>query len=99
MSNLSYRQLVEIKNLRKQIHEVLDMLKQKELITVRIWPDNLDWMSAYLMKGERSDFIRNAINDAIDNIEQERQADAAANPTGKLATRRTFVKRYLENPL
>ena len=40
-------------------------MKTKELITVRIWPQNLDWMSDYLMRGERSDFIRNAINDAI----------------------------------
>lgn len=72
-------------------------MKTKELITVRIWPQNLDWMSSYLMRGERSDFIRNAINDAIDKIEQQRQMDGIRNAT--VENRRTFVKRYLENPL
>ncbi len=72
-------------------------MKTKELITVRIWPQNLDWMSSYLMRGERSDFIRNAINDAIENIEADRASDCKMQ--GTTQNRRTFVKRYLENPL
>lgn len=73
------------------------MRNQKELITVRIWPDNKDWMDQYLLKGERSDFIRNAIADAISNLETRRVQ--MAGPEGTPQNRRTFVKEYLENPL
>ena len=60
------------------------------LTSVRLWSDDYDWLSQYLIAGERSDFIRSAVSEAIERIELERAPGQRV---------RAIVRERLERPI
>lgn len=60
------------------------------LTSVRLWSEDYDWLNQYLIAGERSDFIRSAVHEAIEAVELER------SPGQRV---RAIVRERLEKPI
>lgn len=60
------------------------------LTSVRLWSEDYNWLGQYLVAGERSDFIRSAVREAIEAVELERAPGQRV---------RAIVRERLERPI